>query len=166
MATARIHSLLSNGISQEILCFSETEHRIIWRRTFIESERHKPTRTTKVSIMADYEDLTASAIRYDVEITRHDKRGKEYMAGVDISPNSHLFLQLSYVPGDKCFNLSEIARGARVVSMDMLAQEGLIPSASSKHLVLPIISGDVPIDLHMFSDTESETLLIPAHIRQ
>ena len=65
-----------------------------------------------------------------MDITRPDKKGKEFFLGVDISKDSHLYIEFVYEKGERLYRMKSVQMGARKrIDLDELG-EGLVRQAN------------------------------------
>ncbi len=99
----------------EILLFSDVEHRWIFTHNYLKREtddgRSKPMLTNKTRLVVNYDDGIAAGIELSMDIKRPDKRGKVYWHGLDISPESHLFVEFCYEKQGELFRMKTIQTG-------------------------------------------------------
>ena len=127
----------SPGVRLRMLTFSQNEHRWLFEAvaTYRREGSRKPVVTVKSKCKLDYQDGTMAAeVEVTVEIKNHEKRGREFLLGVDVSPDSHLFLTLNYQQRESELVLTEIIRGACDViwsAEDMKEANALIQPAEA-----------------------------------
>ena len=80
-----------------LLMFSHQEHRWLFEYRYVAGEDHKVDILNKYRLVIDYTDGIASGeVVLSMEIVFPERRGQEYLCGVDISRNSKVFIQFRY----------------------------------------------------------------------
>jgi len=100
----------------DILLFNNADHRWIFTHNYLNRESEKinakPSLTNKTCLVVDYNNGIVSEIEISMDIKKHDKRGKEYWLGMDISLGSHLFVEFKYEKKGELFKMKTILTGA------------------------------------------------------
>ncbi|HSX22396.1 MAG TPA: hypothetical protein VLE97_06425 [Gaiellaceae bacterium] len=107
---------LASGAELTILYFSDREMRWIFAYDYF-GERHlrpAPEIVNKTRLTANYEaGLLAAQLVLSMHVVVPDRLGKQYFAGVDISPGAKTYLEFTYERQEKEYRLVEICKGAR-----------------------------------------------------
>jgi len=124
---------LASGANLEMLMFSDTEHRWIFKHRYMHPENRKRLEDSilvnDTTLVVDYEGGVAQGCNLTMNIIRPDKRGKKYLGGVDISKGSHLFLEFVYEKQEDIY---------RMKTADLGAHERVDLGSLSEGLVKPI----------------------------
>ncbi len=121
---------LDTGATLEMLLFSETEHRWIFKHRCVYPEAlersAQPLLVNHTTLVVDYDGGVAKDCKLSMDIIRPDRRGKTYFLGVDISEGSHLFAEFQYEKQGDIYRLKTIDLGSHGrVELDALG-EGLV----------------------------------------
>lgn len=78
--------------------FNSSEHRWKFKHRYTESGEKigEPKIVNNLSLLVDYLDGVSQECELNMDIIRPENRGKVFFAGVDISPNSHIILGITY----------------------------------------------------------------------
>lgn len=111
----------------DILLFNDIEHRWIFTHNYLKrqsAERNaQPILTNKSCLVVNYNLGQVSGIELSMDIKRPDKRGQVYYLGVDISPNSHMFVEFKYEKQGELFRMKSIQTStSQRVDLDALAK--------------------------------------------
>ncbi len=114
----------------DILLFSDVEHRWIFTHNFLkrqsEERNAQPILTNKTCLVVDYDRGIVSGMELSMDIKRPDKRGQVYWLGIDISPESHLFVEFKYEKQGDLFRMKTIKTGVgQIFNLDSLAESNL-----------------------------------------
>jgi hypothetical protein len=121
---------LASGANLEMLMFSDTEHRWIFKHRYMHPEKRerleKPTLVNDTTLVVNYDGGVAQDCNLTMNIVRPDKRGKRYFLGVDISEGSHLFAEFIYEKQGDLYRMKAVDLGMHGrVDLDSLC-EGLV----------------------------------------
>jgi len=100
--------------SLDIFLFSNIEHRWIFTHNYVKKENNRDSRvilTNKTCLVVNYDQGKVSGIELSMDIKRPDKRGQVYWLGIDISPDSHSFLEFGYEKQGNLFRMKTIQAG-------------------------------------------------------
>lgn len=109
---------LASGAHLTILYFSDRELRWIFAYDYVGEKKPgtTPDVVNQVRLTADYANgLLAPQIILSMHLVIPERRGKQFFAGMDISPGAKTYLEFSYEraqTGD-AYRLVEICKGAR-----------------------------------------------------
>ncbi len=120
--TYEIEDEFENGVKRKILLFEDAgqgfdEHRWIFRYNYIAKEGlEKPILINDINLFVNYKNGIAQKCNLTMNVIRPDKLGKEFFAGVDISPGSKLYLDFLYGKvNDKKYEMSEARIGNEII---------------------------------------------------
>lgn len=126
---------LSSGAYLEILIFDQPEfpdpeHRWIFRYRYVTPAEHRrgeaPDLINRVTFAVDYLDGIAGKCDLSMNMVVPERRGKNYLWGVDVSPNSVLDLNIRYKNEEGVYRAKVVEEGADVgIELDE-REEGLI----------------------------------------
>ncbi len=121
---------LDSSADLEMLIFNDKEHRWIFRHRYTHPENRerleKPTLVNDTRLVVNYGCGIAKDCNLFMDIVRPDRRGKEYIYGVDISKGSRLILEFVYEKQDDLFRMKTLIVGAgKRVDLDSFG-EGLV----------------------------------------
>ena len=109
---------LENDVNLKMLFFDNfgqgwDEHRWIFNHNYKgeEGEKGKPIITNETKLIVDYKDGISQNCELTMNVYFPERLEKEYFVGVDISPNSHHFLQFLYKKQNNGFLMDEIRVG-------------------------------------------------------
>jgi len=113
---------LDNGFRLEQLLFSHEEYRWLWTyRSLIYNQENslRVALSNNMMIRVDYKDGVMDSLGIDMDIINHTNRGRKFFFGVDVSPNSRIFLELKYKLAEdgKEWKLSEMRKGSEVITI-------------------------------------------------
>ncbi len=139
---------LENNVKLIQLFFSHQEHRWIYEYVFRKwaeqtlskqsVERGDLELYNNVKIIVDYTDGLFTGIEVTMEIVNPRNRGKKFFTGVDISPNSKVFLNLKYKQiKDDEWALDKIEKGAQTIY-----------NSDEESQNLPVLPVDTPFPLY------------------
>lgn len=123
---------LASGAKLTILYFSDRELRWLFAYNYIgkKDPGTSPEVVNDVKLTADYAD---GCLEPKLVLTMHviipSRLGREFFAGMDISPGAKTYLEFEYALTDEAYRLVEICKGAR---------ERVRVDGSSPALVKPI----------------------------
>lgn len=107
---------LASGATLVLLYFSDREMRWIFSYDYV-GERDPgtaPEVVNKVRLTANYEaGLLAPQIVLSMHVVIPARLGREFFAGVDISPGAKTYLEFTYERQGEAYRLAEICKGAR-----------------------------------------------------
>lgn len=110
-----------------MLMHSHKEYRFFWEYHFVKRQDDKrfgePIFSNKLQIMADYEKGKISNLELRMDLTNIKKRGVKYAWGLDISPDSKLFLEFRYKKHPKGWRLDEILKSCQSIWKYTLPQD-------------------------------------------
>jgi hypothetical protein len=132
MTEYKINLKLASGASLDMLIFSDTEHRWIFKHRFMLPEvkvrRENPTLINDISLVVDYNSGIPGDCNLSMNITRPDKRGQKFLAGLDISEGAHLFAQFIYEKQRDTYKLKTIDCGVnKVIELNPDSRELIKP---------------------------------------
>lgn len=110
----KINLELVNNVDLSIYQFNNKDHRWILEHSYSNpynpnpAKRVKPIITINYRIIINYARGIIQDMELTMEVTRHDRRGHEFFAGIDISQNSKAFFQFFYKVKEKVLKLSRI----------------------------------------------------------
>ncbi len=123
---------LSTGAKLTILYFSDRELRWLFAYNYIgkKDPGTAPEVVNDVKLTADYADgLLAKTLVLTMHVIIPSRLGREFFAGMDISPGAKTYLEFTYELAGESYRLVEICKGAR----DRVRVDGASPA-----LVKPI----------------------------
>lgn len=107
---------LASGAHLTILYFSDRELRWIFSYDYVGQKIWDPKIVNKAKLTADYADgLLAPQIVLSMHVVIPERLGKEFFAGLDISPGAKTYLEFNYelTSASAAYRLVEICKGAR-----------------------------------------------------
>jgi len=108
---------LANDVRATLVYDNSAEaHTLNYDYTYQQKSDRKSLLTIIQRVHTNYSNgVINDQIDVTYEIVNHEKRGKKYLAGLDVSPNSKIFLEFKYERDDDKYVLTEIIKG-----MDLL----------------------------------------------
>ncbi len=110
---------LKNDVTLKQLLFSHEEYRWIYEYLFVKKVQKSrlPALSNTVKIIIEYHKGILSNLEVTMDIINHKNRGKKFVAGADVSANSHVFLQVCYRLSDdkKAWIVTEITKGVNQI---------------------------------------------------
>lgn len=105
---------LASGARLGLCYFSDRELRWIFSYNYVSPERSRePDGINKIRLVATYTDgLLESSFVLSMHVVIPGRLGREFFAGLDISPDAKAYLEFSYARSSNEYKLIEICKGA------------------------------------------------------
>jgi hypothetical protein len=107
---------LASGAKLKLRYFSDREQRWIFSYNYVSPERARepPDVINKVCLVANYDGgLLEDHFVLSMHVVIPSRLGREFLAGLDISPGAKTYLEFNYVRSSNEYKLTEICKGAR-----------------------------------------------------
>ena len=114
MTEYKIFLDLDNEARLEMLLFSHEEHRWLFRHHFVSPAGRrlgKPDMINDTTLSVNYDNGVAGEINVAMDIVFPKRMGKTFLYGLDISKDSHLFVEFEYEKKGLLYQMKSIEAG-------------------------------------------------------
>jgi hypothetical protein len=142
----RVDLELDNNVKLTQHLFNNKEHRWIFSHLYTlreDNERFgKVILTNELKLVVNYDLGVANDFYVTMNINRLDRKRKQFLAGMDISPNSHMYTDFKYEKREGFFQLVTIDSGRRGIINLNDNEEGLVKKFEFPFPVLDRVEND------------------------